>query len=156
MSLVAIFLVLPFKEISIWPELSSPPHFRILGRSPERDTWKESARKSLCLILNIGYSYLIDFAQYFFISNGLIDYKFCVQETELQSYQVTKLQTYKITNLTSYQVTRFLSYQVRSYQVTKLPCYQITKSPSYQDKLAIPCENIVPMQELKEGLFNKY
>ena len=26
-----ILLVLPFEEISIWPELSSPPYFRIQG-----------------------------------------------------------------------------------------------------------------------------
>ena len=28
---------MPFKEISLQPELSSPPHFRIQGGSPERD-----------------------------------------------------------------------------------------------------------------------
>ena len=28
----AILLVLPFKEICIWPELSSPVYFRIQGR----------------------------------------------------------------------------------------------------------------------------
>ena len=31
----AILLVLPFDEISIQPELSSPPHFRIKGGYPE-------------------------------------------------------------------------------------------------------------------------
>ena len=31
-----ILLVLPFKEITIRPELSSPPRFRIQGVSPER------------------------------------------------------------------------------------------------------------------------
>ena len=34
----AIILVLPFKEISLRPELSSPPRFRIQGGYPERDT----------------------------------------------------------------------------------------------------------------------
>ena len=33
----AIILVLLFKEISIRPELSSPPHFRIQGGYRERD-----------------------------------------------------------------------------------------------------------------------
>ena len=27
----AILLILPFKEISLWPKLSSPPHLRIQG-----------------------------------------------------------------------------------------------------------------------------
>ena len=31
-------LVLPIEEISLRPELSSPPRFRIQGGSPERDT----------------------------------------------------------------------------------------------------------------------
>ena len=31
-------LVLPIDEISLWPELSSQPRFRIQGGYPERDT----------------------------------------------------------------------------------------------------------------------
>ena len=46
----AILSVLPIEEISLGPALSSPVYFRFQGRSPERDTQKESARKSLCLI----------------------------------------------------------------------------------------------------------
>ena len=34
----AILLVFPIEEISLWPELCSPPRFRIKGGSPERDT----------------------------------------------------------------------------------------------------------------------
>ena len=48
-----ILLVLPFEEISIRPELSSPPCFRIEGGSPERDKRTDGRRKSLCLILDI-------------------------------------------------------------------------------------------------------
>ena len=49
-----ILLVLPFEEISLRPELSSPPRFRAKGgRSPERDGRKSKRRKSLCLILDI-------------------------------------------------------------------------------------------------------
>ena len=33
----AIVLVLPFQEISLWPELSSPHRFRIQGGYPERN-----------------------------------------------------------------------------------------------------------------------
>ena len=33
----AILLVLPIEDISLWPELSSPSHFRIQGGSPESD-----------------------------------------------------------------------------------------------------------------------
>ena len=33
----AIILVLPIEEISLRPELSSPPRFRIQGGYPERD-----------------------------------------------------------------------------------------------------------------------
>ena len=36
-----IILVLPIEEISLQPELSSPPRFRIEGRSPERFTRTE-------------------------------------------------------------------------------------------------------------------
>ena len=44
----AIPLVLPIEEISLRPELSSPPRFRIQGGSPERDTRTE------ILVSNIG------------------------------------------------------------------------------------------------------
>ena len=36
-----IFLLLPFKDISLRPELSSPPRFRIQGGLSERDTAEE-------------------------------------------------------------------------------------------------------------------
>ena len=45
----AIFLVLPIEEICLWPELSSPPRFRIQGGSPERQTLTDG-RESSCLI----------------------------------------------------------------------------------------------------------
>ena len=45
----AILLVLPIEEISLWPELSSPPRFRFQGGYPERDGQTEDGPKSLCL-----------------------------------------------------------------------------------------------------------
>ena len=48
----AILLVLTIEEISLQPELSSPPHFRIQGGSTELDGAGQTnePRKSLCLI----------------------------------------------------------------------------------------------------------
>ena len=43
-------LVLWFKEISLWPELSSLPRFRILGGWSERYGQRTDRRKSWCLI----------------------------------------------------------------------------------------------------------
>ena len=50
---MAIFLVLLFREISLWPELLSPPRCRIQGRYPERHG--EEGRKQI-LVSNILYS----------------------------------------------------------------------------------------------------
>ena len=48
-----ILLVLPFEEISLQPELSSPPLFRIQGGYPEHDGRRtKDGGKSLCLILD--------------------------------------------------------------------------------------------------------
>ena len=44
-------LVLPNEEISLRPELSSPPRFRIQGGSPERDE-----RTKEILVSNFGYT----------------------------------------------------------------------------------------------------
>ena len=50
----AIPLVLLIEEISLRPELSSPPRFRIQGGYPERyGRTNEAGRKSLCLILDV-------------------------------------------------------------------------------------------------------
>ena len=46
----AIPLVLPIEEISLRPELSSPPRFRIQEGWSERDGGRTDGRKSLCLI----------------------------------------------------------------------------------------------------------
>ena len=46
------YLVFPFKEISIQPELSSPPYFRIQEGVPERDGRTSKGQKSLCIILD--------------------------------------------------------------------------------------------------------
>ena len=50
----AILLVLPIEDISLQPELSSPPRFRIQGGYPERDEGRRTkdGRKSSCLILD--------------------------------------------------------------------------------------------------------
>ena len=49
----AILLVLPSDEISVQPELSSPPCYRIQGGSSERDARRTNeGRKSSCLILD--------------------------------------------------------------------------------------------------------
>ena len=51
----AILLVLPIEEISLRPELSSSPRFRIQGGWSERDTptnERTDGRKSSCLILD--------------------------------------------------------------------------------------------------------
>ena len=45
----AIFLVLPIEAISLWPELSSPPRFRIQGGVPWSLRTKDG-QKSFCLI----------------------------------------------------------------------------------------------------------
>ena len=49
-----IFLVLPNEEISLGPELSRPPRFRIQGGQPERDTGggAGAGQDSLLLILD--------------------------------------------------------------------------------------------------------
>ena len=48
-----ILLVLPIEEISLRPELSTPPRFRIQGGQPECDTRKkEDGLKLFCLIIN--------------------------------------------------------------------------------------------------------
>ena len=62
----AIPLVLPIEEISLWPELSSPAHFRIqvsesspLSVTDERtDKRTDERRKSLCLIWDFKFIYL--------------------------------------------------------------------------------------------------
>ena len=47
----AILLVLPIREISLQPELSSPPRFRIQGVCSTSVTYgRTDERKSLCLI----------------------------------------------------------------------------------------------------------
>ena len=46
----AIPLVLPIEEISLQPDLSRPPRFRIQGGWSERYTWKDGRRKSASLI----------------------------------------------------------------------------------------------------------
>ena len=46
----AILLVLPIEEISLQPELSSPPCFRIQGGSLSVTEEKDGRKKSLCLI----------------------------------------------------------------------------------------------------------
>ena len=48
----SILLVLPFDEISLQQELSSPHRFRIQGRWSEPDGQTKDERKSLCLILD--------------------------------------------------------------------------------------------------------
>ena len=48
----AIPLVLPIEEISLQPELSSLPRFRIQGGYPERDTRKDE--RTEILVSNIG------------------------------------------------------------------------------------------------------
>ena len=56
---IAILLVLPTEKISLWPELSSPPCFRILGESPERDGGAGRSRtEQEILVSNIGFCYL--------------------------------------------------------------------------------------------------
>ena len=48
-----IFLFLPIEDISLWPELSSPPRFRIQGGIPDRDKVRSpDGRKSSCLLLD--------------------------------------------------------------------------------------------------------
>ena len=52
----AILLVLPIEEISLWPELSTPPCFRIQGGSPERYTRRtEDGGRAEILVSNIGF-----------------------------------------------------------------------------------------------------
>ena len=53
----AILLVLPFEEISILPELSSPTHFRIQGGWSERYKRRRTEDGGLAKVLvsNIGY-----------------------------------------------------------------------------------------------------
>ena len=48
----AIILVLPIEEISLRPELSTPPRFRIQGGSPERDGRRTEQQE--ILVSNIG------------------------------------------------------------------------------------------------------
>ena len=53
-------LVLPIEEISFWPELSSPPRFRIQGRYPERHKVTKDERKQIH-VSNIGFDLKGDF-----------------------------------------------------------------------------------------------
>ena len=52
----AIILVLQFKDISLWSELSSPPHFMIQGGGvyPECDRRKDRKRTEI-FVSNIGF-----------------------------------------------------------------------------------------------------
>ena len=51
--LLVVTLLLLFKQISIHPELSSRPDFRIQGGYPKRDGWKERGQMEI-LVINIG------------------------------------------------------------------------------------------------------
>ena len=68
-----VISVLPIREISLWPELSSPPRFRIQGGYHKRygRKEKEPVRKSLCLILDAAKLNLLEkLSFYFFHSTG--------------------------------------------------------------------------------------
>ena len=45
-----IILVLPFEEISLWPELSSPTHLELLMDSPQK--WRSSSSSRTCSVFN--------------------------------------------------------------------------------------------------------
>ena len=60
----AILLVLPIEDISLRPELSSPPRFRIQGRYPERYGRTEGqtdGRRTAIIVFNIGFFWMGEF-----------------------------------------------------------------------------------------------
>ena len=54
---IYVFLVLPFEQISIQPEISSPPRFRIQGGYPERDRERVAGLYFPFLIQDNDYDY---------------------------------------------------------------------------------------------------
>ena len=106
-----VLIILPFKEISLWPEVSSLPRFRILvGGYPECDIHRSSG--IVLFFSNIGFSQSVstlslDYNKYSQLYTALkkVTYSrkvYCLGKiiniSETMNYRITSIQT-KVSSL---------------------------------------------------------